>query len=198
MKRHISERVLLVATCFLAGALAWGQKNSGSAQNRIGTLEVAVVYNPMMTNLVGGSKFWMQGGSVQVHGQFWRGFGIVADVSGLHAENINGAGTGLDLVTATFGPRYTWYPPRQRFSVYGQALAGTANAMNSLFPTSTGAETSASGYAVKVGGGANVPLSHQFSLRAIEADWMRTDFPNSTTVVQNSLRLGAGVVYRFR
>ena len=36
------------------------------------------------------------------------------------------------------------------------------------------------------------------ALRAFEADWLRTQMPNATTNVQNNLRLGAGLIYRFK
>jgi peptidoglycan-associated lipoprotein len=198
MKKRIFAKVLLVTVCVLAGVAAWGQKNAKAADTNTGKLEIAIVFNPLMTNVVGGGRFWMQGGSVQVHGQFWRGVGVVGDVAGLHSGSVNGASVGLDLVTATFGPRYTWSSPHRRYAIFGQALGGTANGMNSLFPTAEGAESSANGYAMNLGGGANIVLTPQISLRAIEADWMRTDFPNSTSLVQNSLRLGAGFVYKFR
>lgn len=44
----------------------------------------------------------------------------------------------------------------------------------------------------------NIPLEHRLSLRAMEANWVRTQLPNSTTDAQNNLRIGAGVVYRFK
>jgi hypothetical protein len=40
-------------------------------------LEFVVVHNPAVTKAVVGDNFWMQGGSVQVHGQFWHGMGAV-------------------------------------------------------------------------------------------------------------------------
>ena len=46
-------------------------------------------------------------------------------------------------------------------------------------------------------GGMNVPLSGHLAVRAFEADWLRTQLPNATTNVQNNLRLGAGLVFRF-
>ena len=152
-----------------------------------------------MSNLVGSSGFWMQGGSVQVHGQFWRGLGVVADVSGLHTANAgNSSGVGLDLVTATFGPRYTWSPARGRYAVFGQVLAGEVNGFHSVFPGPSGANDSADGLAVYIGGGVNLHLKHRFAVRAIEANWLRTQMPNATTNVQNNLRLGAGLIYKFK
>ena len=48
-----------------------------------------------------------------------------------------------------------------------------------------------------VGGGLDVRLNHRFALRALRASYLRTQFPNTTTNVQNSLSLSAGVVMRF-
>jgi hypothetical protein len=123
----------------------------------------------------------------------------VADVSGLHTANAgNSSGVGLDLVTATFGPRYTWSSPRGRYAVFGQVLAGEGNGFHSVFPGPSGANDSADGLAVYIGGGLNLQLKHRFAVRAIEANWLRTQMPNATTNVQNNLRLGAGLIYRFK
>ncbi len=138
----------------IAGPIVRGQQPQDPPKPTKSSLEVALVYNPLMSNLVGSSGFWMQGGSVQVHGQFWRGLGVVADVSGLHTANTNApTGVGLDLVTATFGPRYTWSPPRGRYAVFGQVLAGEVNGFHSVFPGPSGASDSADGLAVYIGGG---------------------------------------------
>jgi hypothetical protein len=160
---------------------------------------VAVVYNPLIANVVSGNSFWMQGGSVQVHGQFWRGLGVVADFAGLHSASTNGSSSvGLDMVTATFGPRYTWSPANRRYAVFGQALIGEANGMNSVFPNPAGANDSANSLALYVGGGVNLRLKDHLAMRAFEADWLRTQLPNATTNVQNNLRVGAGLIYRFK
>lgn len=198
MHSSIHGRVLLVGAGLLAGALAWGQQAQGQASQTPGTLDVAVVYNAVRANLVGSDNFWMQGGSVQIHGQFWRGLGIVADIAGLHASNASGSGVGLDMVTATFGPRYTWSPERHRYALFGHVLIGEANGLNSVFPTPTGAIDSDHGLALYVGGGANLHLTRHLSVRALEADWLRTQLPNSTNNSQNNLRLGSGLIFRFK
>jgi hypothetical protein len=194
----IREKVLLVGACLLASASVWAQQAGKPSSQTEGSIDVAIVYNPLMANVVSGSSFWMQGGSVQIHGQFWRGLGVVADVSGLHSANASGTGVGLDLVTATFGPRYTWAPAHRRYAIFGQALAGEANGLHSVFPSPTGAVDSANNLALCVGGGANVHLTRHLALRAIEADWLRTQMPNATTNVQNNLRLGAGLILKFK
>jgi hypothetical protein len=161
-------------------------------------LDVAVTYNAVRSNAAGDNSFWMQGGSVQIEGRIWRGLGVVADVAGSHASNINGSGVGLDMVTATFGPRYTWTSASHKVAIYGQGLVGEANGFNSLFPASTGATTDAYSLATLAGGGVNVNLSRRVSIRAIEADWLHTQLPNGTSNVQDNLRLGVGVVFRIK
>jgi hypothetical protein len=122
----------------------------------------------------------------------------VADVSGQHTGNIDGSGVGLDMVTATIGPRYTWQPTRyRRYAFLGQALIGEANGFNSTFPKMSGAESRAHSLALKIGCGMNYTFSRRFAMRAFEADWLRTQLPNSADGVQNSLHLSAGIVYRF-
>jgi hypothetical protein len=198
MHTSIRGRVLLVGAWLLASALAWGQQAQGEGSQATGTLEVAVVYNAVRANLVGSENFWMQGGCVQIHGQFWRGLGIVADIAGLHSSNASGSGVGLDMVTATFVPRYTWSPEHHRYGFFGQVLIGEANGLNSVFPAPTGAIDSDHGLALYVGGGANVHLTRHLSVRALEVDWLRTQLPNSTNNAQNNLRLGSGLIFRFK
>ncbi len=199
MRKFIRVKVLLAGACVVAGLTVRGQDGPGPTRPAYGSIDVAVIYNPMMANVVSGSSFWMQGGSVQVHGQFWRGLGIVADVSGLHSASSGGSSdVGLDMVTATFGPRYTWSPAHRRYAVFGQALVGEANGMNSVFPSLAGANDSADSLALNLGGGVNYSLRHHVALRALEADWLRTQMPNASTGVQNNLRLGAGLIFKFK
>lgn len=189
MRRSFGKVLLLVGFCIAAAPGAWGQAPA--------SLDVAITYDALRANIVPGDTFWMQGGGAQIHGQFWHGLGVVADVAGLHTADANGAGEGLDLVTATFGPRYTWPSAHRRFALFAQALVGEANGFHGVFPTATGVGTSNHGLALLIGGGMNLPLSHHLAVRAFEADWLRTELPNSTTGVQNNLRLGAGLVFEF-
>ena len=199
MRKFIRVKVLLAGACIVIGLTAWGQPAPSPEGQTSGSLDVAVVYNPLIANVVSGNSFWMQGGSVQVHGQFWHGLGVVADVSGLHTASTSGSsGVGLDLVTATFGPRYTWSPAHRRYAVFGQALGGEANGMNSVFPNPAGANESANSLALYVGGGVTLRLKGRLALRAFQSDWLRTQLPNATTNVQNNLRVGAGLMYRFK
>jgi hypothetical protein len=196
-RREVMRRFLKCAALALAATMTMA--TASTAQTRAegpSRLEFAFTYQGTMSDAVSGSHFWMQGGAAQIHGRFYGGLGVVADVAGAHIANINSSGVGLDMVTATFGPRYTWR--HARFSVYGQGLLGEAIAFNSVFPNPAGAMTAANSLAVKAGGGVNVNLAPHFALRLVEADYLRTQLPNSTTNAQNNLTLGAGVVLRFR
>jgi hypothetical protein len=141
-------------------------------------------------------NFWLQGGSIELGANVWRGWGIAADVTGTHAGSIGTSGVPLSLVTVTFGPRYRWHADR-RLSLIGQGLIGEVNGFQSIFPGTTGSQSGANGLATQVGGGADYRLSNRFAIRMLDASWSRTQLPNSTDNVQNTLCLGAGLVLRF-
>lgn len=75
-----------------------------------GHLDVTLTYDGTLSKAANSNTFWMEGGSVQLHGHFYRGFGVVADIAGSHASHIGLEGVGLDRVTTTFDPRFTWAP----------------------------------------------------------------------------------------
>lgn len=183
-----------IAASGLSAQIAGEPKAAPAAPYRF---DIAVTYGATSSDVVGGSTFWMQGGDLQAHGRIYRGLGAVADFSGLHKGNIQSSGVGLDLVTAAFGPRYTWQPAHARYDFYGQALVGIAHGFNSDFPTQSGSVSSSQSLAFKLGGGLNIVLTPRISLRALEASWLRTQFPNSSTGVQGSCQLNTGFVLRF-
>ncbi len=193
----ICQTVLLAGACTMASCMAWGQR-IGPEEQPPARFEVALTYNSLLANVTTGNEFWMQGGSIQAQARLWHGLGLAADVAGLYRANMNNTGTGLDLITAAFGPRYTWSATHHRFAFFGHVLAGEAHGMNSIFPSASGFHSSGNSLALQIGGGMNLPLSHHFAVRAIDANWLRTQLPNATTGVQNSLRLGAGIAYGFK
>lgn len=141
-------------------------------------------------------NFWMQGGSIELGADAWRGWGIALNVTGAHGGSIGSSGIPLSLVTIAVGPRYRWHADR-RFSLFGEGLIGEADGLRSIFPTATGAQPDASSFAAQAGGGVDLRLSGRFAIRALDAAWSRTQLPNGTNNVQNDLRLGAGIVVRF-
>jgi hypothetical protein len=198
MRKYLSCVLLLGATLTTLLTAQTAPVADHLPADPTGRLEVAVTYNAVRANVITNDSFWMQGGSVQIHGQFWRGLGVVADITGQHTTNINSSGVALDMVTATFGPRYTWSSTHSRYSLFGEGLVGDAFAFNGLFPTISGPDTSSSSLAVKAGGGLNLSLSRHIAARPFEAYWLRTQLPNTTTNIQNNLQLGAGFVVRIK
>src|ERR1700685_1007786 len=106
MRKFIRVKVLLAGACIVTGLTAQGQRAQSAERQTSGSLGVGGVYHPLLATGVSGSRFWMQGGSVQGHGQFWHGLSVVGDVSGLHTASTGGSsGVGWGLGTGTFGPR---------------------------------------------------------------------------------------------
>ena len=197
MQRIFPSRVpaLALAAILMMPALSSAAPPRSSA---VPSLDVAITYNGTLAGLITSSRFWMQGAGAQIEGRFYGGWGAVADIAGMHTANMNSTGVSLDIVTATFGPRYTWAPRHARYELFGQGLAGVANGFNSVFPNVLGAHTTANSLAVKAGGGMNLNLKPHLALRLFAADYLRTQLPNSTNNAQNNLQLGAGLVLRFR
>lgn len=194
MRIWLGRKILLLGACGIVHCVAWCQSSDPTGQPAV--LEATVTYTPALANVTTGNGFGMQGGAAQVQGRLWRRLCLVVDVAGLHTGDVNGSGVGLDLVTTTFGPRYIL--TRHRMVFFGQVLVGEAHGLNGVFPTSTGANSTANSLALQIGGGINVPFTLRFAIRALDADWLRTQLPNATTNVQNNLRLGAGMIYRFK
>lgn len=197
MRGHFS-RLLLVSAMAMT-TLAVQSRAQKAADNQVPATEfdVAFTFNAASANQVGGSRFWMSGAGMQVHDRFWGGLGMVADFSGLHKANINSSDVGLDMVTTVFGPRYTWSPSHKRLDLYGQGLVGEVFAFHTLLPMKPFPIPSDNGLAVLAGGGMDLRATPHVGVHLFEADWLRTQLLNTTTNAQNSLRAGAGVVFRF-
>ncbi len=190
MPTRISHVFLLITILFVAGAVE-------AQQQPVGEIDLAVTYTANRANLTTNPSFWMQGGGAELAGQLWHGLAGVANITGLHTGG-GTSGVPLSIVTDTFGPRYTWSIPtkmRREVSVFGQGLIGEAHGFYSTFPGRPGASTNALSFALQLGGGVDIGLSHHFALRAVEGDWLRTQLPNSTTNVQNDFRIASGIVF---
>ncbi len=193
--------VIVIVLCAATGAQSVAarptQGNTTSAPSEY-PLQVAITGGGTLANAITSSSFWMTGGSVDLAGRFYGNWSVVADVAGMHKAQSNSNSVGLDMVTATFGPRYSWQPKGSKYALFGQALAGEAFSFHTVIPTPHGAADGDTSLALLMGGGLDVNLNRRLALRAVEANWLHTQLPNSTTNTQNSLRLSAGVAFRFR
>lgn len=191
--------VLVLLATVMGSDVAMGQTAS-----KVATVDVAITYDSLHANHITGDNFWMQGGAVELGARLYRGLGIAARVEGGHVGAANANGVPLSLVTTVFGLRYRVASRSGRYVIFGDGLAGQSNGFHSLFSKgsgpvgspSVGTTTSSNALAVEIGGGLDVSLSRRLAVRAIEALYLRTGFPNSTTNIQNNLSLGAGIVFR--
>ena len=195
-------RVLLRATLMncLVAASAAAQMQQPPTQARP-ELDIAFTYTAQHSNTTAGHGFWMQGGSAQLSSTVYRGLGVVADVTTTRASRINGTGVNLTLVTTTFGPRYTFTLPAgggsaRSWEIFGEAMGGIANGLDSAFPSTTGVQTNGGGAALQIGGGADYSLTRHFAVRVAQAHWVRTYAPNAYSGAQNSVSVATGVVLR--
>ena len=180
----------ILGTLFFLGAALAAKSH---AQTQRPEVDLAVTYSGEHSNLTSGGNFWRQGGGAELSTVVFHGFGIAANVTGTHIKDAND-GVPLTTITTTFGPRYTW--SRRKFAVFGQTLIGESHGTDGIFPSSSGALSEWNSFALEVGGGVDLRIARHFAIRPIQADWVRTQFPNGNTNVQNSLRLAGGVVLR--
>jgi peptidoglycan-associated lipoprotein len=177
---------------------------SAQGLSRVAPVDVAVTYNAVRANHVTSESFWMQGGAVELQARFFHGLGLAARVEGVLAGASTTGAVPLNLVTAVFGPRYTVASHSGRYTVFGEGLVGEANGFHSLFTegsgpvgsVNAGVTSSANALAVETGGGVDVRLNRRLAVRVLQGNYLRTQFPNATTNVQNSFSVGAGLVLR--
>jgi opacity protein-like surface antigen len=175
---------------------------SAAPANITPQVEVALGYTYVRARTVvaGGCCFNMNGGSVSAAVGVNRWLSLVGDVGGYYSGNVQDSGNTLSVFPFIFGPRFT-YRRSERFTPFAQALFGGGHAGGTLY-TRTFRQGSAppsarNAFAMAVGGGLDVNLSQHFAIRAFQADWFFTEFPNGVTNHQHNLRLSAGVVFRF-
>nr|WP_317890418.1 outer membrane beta-barrel protein [Granulicella paludicola] len=161
-------------------------------------VDVAFTFNAQRTLRVStGQNFWLEGGSAELGIGLGHGFGIAFDYTGTRTSSIGTSGVPLVLGTATVGPRYRMYAAR-RWSPYVQALIGEATGMDSTFATPTGAVSNASSFAFQANGGLDCRSSQHIAFRVLDVGYLHAGLGNGGSNTQNLLRLGAGVVIRFK
>src|SRR5215467_4524175 len=139
-------------------------------------------------------SFHLNGGSASAAYNFNSWLGGVADFGGYNSGNILGTHVDGTLSTYLFGPRVS-YRHYSRVTPFGQVLFGGAHLSSSV----SGISGSDNAFAMAVGGGVDVKLSHHFSLRPAQVDYLLTRFKegSSSNQNQNNLRVSTGVVFHF-
>ena len=182
-------------TTLLVGALLCAALTA-SAQSKI---DASVSYELQRSNGPAGDCgcFNLQGGRVDASYLVLERVTIVGEISGAHASNITGSGLDLSLLTYMAGPRYSI---RMKYGLkpFAQFLAGGVHGFDSTFPHPTGASSSANSFAFTTGGGLDYALSRHILVRVVQVDYLKTYLPNNANGEQNSLRVGAGIVFRMK
>jgi outer membrane immunogenic protein len=167
---------------------------------RYAPLEISFNYSYARSNAAPGQCgcFNMNGGSSEVAFHAFRALSVVADLTGERAASIGAtAGDGLSLVAFTVGPRFSHRFAGGKFTPFVQGLVGAVHGFDGLFPGSSGSLSgAASARAVVAGGGLDLTINRHIAIRAIQAEYLRTQLPNGQGNEQNLLRAGAGIVLR--
>jgi hypothetical protein len=142
----------------------------------------------------GVSGFNLHGGSANVAYNANHWLSAVADFGGYHANNILGTGIDGTVSTYLFGPRFS-YRRFERVTPFAQTLFGVAHATGSGF----GATSSSNAFAASFGGGLDLKITHHFSFRPAQVEYLLTRFPETTSSreTQNNLRVSTGFVFHF-
>jgi hypothetical protein len=204
--RQQRGRQTLLSACAAAAltllclALATPPASAQTSTSSSSHIELAATYAANHANTTSADGFWMQGGSAEIAGYTRYHLGLVASVSGYHA-GATPSRNPVSLVIPVFGPRFVWSfhaGARRPLAIFGHSLLGEAHGFRGAYPASGGTTPSASSFAIQTGGGMDIGISRHLAWRVVEADWLRTSLPNSSTGAQNNLRLTAGVVLRLQ
>jgi opacity protein-like surface antigen len=138
-------------------------------------------------NLHGGSA------SIAYNANHW--LSAVADFGGYHSSDILGTGVDGTLSTYLFGPRISYHRD-SRITPFGQVLFGVAHIGGS---NGLAFSTSNNSFAMAVGGGVDYKISHRFSIRPVQVEYLLTRFNELGLGAenQNNLRVSTGVVFHF-
>lgn len=137
----------------------------------------------------------MNGGSASFAYNFNDYFGLVGDFGGYHAGKYMGKSIDGNVESFLFGPRLS-YRNDTRFTPFAQLLVGGAHGDASLGATSS----SATGFAMTLGGGLDLSLNRRFAIRLFQAEYFLTTFNPDVSGFpshQNNMRASAGVVIRW-
>jgi outer membrane immunogenic protein len=179
--------------------LLFGSTVAATAQGSYGG-DAALTYHWVHTNAPpsgGCGCFGLNGGGVSGSWRLNHQWALVAEISAEYAGSALSTGRSLTLTSYQAGARYH-LPPLWKHASHGpqpfaQLLAGAAHANGKVAGDGDGSYA----FAVRMGGGIDVPVSSLFAVRVIQIDYDLTKFANGVNDRQNNLLLGAGVVFRW-
>ncbi|HTZ99280.1 MAG TPA: outer membrane beta-barrel protein [Candidatus Aquilonibacter sp.] len=145
-------------------------------------LHSSVTGTSFSANLNGGSA------SVSVNPTSW--LGLVGDFGGYHGGlNSDSSGINGELYTYMFGPKSAFRVGR--FTPFVQSLFGGIHA------SSGSAFGSENAFAMATGGGLDVNAAQHLGIRLVQAEYVLTTLHDGVNNRQNSVRVSAGIVFRW-
>jgi outer membrane immunogenic protein len=188
------KAILLATVLFFAGAAgALAQEQEGYRG------DAAVSYHWVRANAGPGECgcFGLNGGGVSGSWDMRGPFSVVVDISAETAGSAPTNRSSLTLSSYLAGARYRipqpWWKGAHKPQPFGQLLLGAAHAGGGV----AGLGDATFGFATRIGGGVDVPLSPRFAVRVVQIDYYLTHFANATNDHQNNLLVGAGFVFHW-
>jgi outer membrane protein with beta-barrel domain len=135
--------------------------------------------------------FNLNGWNISASGYFNKYLGVSGDFSGNYGSpRISALSTNVSAQSYTylFGPIVRF--PVGKLEPFGHLLFGAAHINANGFGL-TGSDNS---FSWAMGGGVDAKVGSHFGIRLAQADWLRTQFADST---QSNFRYSAGVVFKF-
>lgn len=131
--------------------------------------------------------------------------GLVADFGYYHANpNVASLIGPIPISTSVsvntfsymFGPKYA-IRTHEKVTPFVQALFGGAHQSTSFNISGITGSSGENAFAMALGGGLDVKATSNVAIRLIQAEYVLTKFNDGGNNRQNSIRLSAGVVFRF-
>jgi len=107
----VARYLLLLAAPLFAPTALMEQAAPSTATLGHREVDLAITYTSQRSDLVSKPTFWLQGGGIELSTQTYCGLGLAANAIGTEVGASADSGSGLTVLTTTFGPRYTWYRP---------------------------------------------------------------------------------------
>jgi outer membrane immunogenic protein len=186
-------RAILLATALLFG----GASVAVAQESHTG--DAAVTYHWVRTNAAPGQCgcFGLNGGGLSGSWNFAGPWSLVTEISTEYTGGALSAGNSLTLTSYLAGARYhlpqLWQHGVHRPQPFAQLLVGAGHAGGGV----AGIADASYGFATRMGGGIDVPVSSRFAVRIIQIDYYLTHLPNASNDHQNNLLVGAGIVFHW-
>jgi outer membrane immunogenic protein len=184
---------LLLMLCVAARAQTNNLKMFGTDPGQTPALELGANYSFFHANAPPGACgcFSISGGGGTLVVNAPHGISLVADLSGGHANQVDGTSQNITLFNYVFGPRYS-YRTSHRFTPYVEGLVG-----KSVEVSNYAYVENVSSLAVQAGGGVTMRVNRVIGWNVMETDYVYSQLPNSLNNQQSTLRVSSGILFRF-